>query len=417
MLDVEFEKLLKDIRENVFNNDFLDLSGQALIDEKIIQLAEALKSNSYIKKINLSYNDIGDDGVIAVSEINTINELDLHNGLDGYSEYYNHITLIGAQAIAKSNLKKLNINGNLIGDDGFKFLATNKSIIELEVEDCGISANGSAEFFKTNDTVLKLNLQGNIIGDQGLVTIRNNNRLKELNLSNCQITHVGAKFIGENSSLINLRLNNNKIGKEGACYLAKHIGLKILNLSECEITDGDLESFAENKVITELYLQYNNITANGVRKIAENSTITILHLEHNNIYFDKETLQLLLSMKSLQILHGENNEVSDDIKEILKDSCSKFSVQHVDLTVHKAINSPICLQYNAKTLYAREAKRKAEELFSSTNIKVFISEANQEQINDFILEVTGIIKQTWEQEHPKSIHTANNAELLRYIQR
>ena len=92
-------------------------------------------------------------------------------------------------------------------------------------------------------------------------------------------------------------------------------------------------------------------------------------------------------------------------------------MQHVDLTVHKAINSPICLQYNAKTLYSREAKRKAEELFSSTNIKVFISEANQEQINDFILEVTGIIKQTWEQEHPKSIHTASNAELLRYIQR
>lgn len=37
MLDHDFEKLLKDIRTNVFNKDFLDLRGQELTDEKIIQ--------------------------------------------------------------------------------------------------------------------------------------------------------------------------------------------------------------------------------------------------------------------------------------------------------------------------------------------------------------------------------------------
>lgn len=415
MLDIDFEKLLKDIRENVFNKDYLNLSGQALKDEKIIQLAEALKDNSYIKKIDLSYNDIGDDGITAIAKIDRISELDIHNGLDGYDEYYNHITSIGAQIIAQSNLKKLNISGNLIGDDGFKFLAANRTIVELDVEGCGILADGAKEFFSINSTVIKLNLQANLIGDLGISTIASNNQLKELNVSNCTITHVGTKFIEGNTSLISLQMSGNIIGR-GVCHLAKHIKLKSLNLSECEITDNDLELLATNNKIEELHLQYNKITSKGVKIIARNCTITILHLEHNNIYFDKETLQLLLSMKSLSILNGENNEVSEDVKETLEDDCSKSSLQHINLTIHKTINSTICLQYNAKISCKREAKRKAEELIASPNIKVFISQANQEQISDFIQEVAAMIKQTWEQEHVESAHTASKVTALRYIQ-
>ena len=412
MLDHDFEKLLKDIRTNVFNKDFLDLRGQELIDEKIIQLAETLANNHYIKKIDLSYNNIGDDGIIALSKINTISELDVHNGLDGYDEYYNHITSKGALALARSNLKKLNISGNVIGDEGVKSLSTNNNIVELDVEDCGINAEGAAEFFKTNDMVVKLNLQGNNIGDHGLSTLKYNNKLKELNLSSCQITHVGLKFIAENSSLTSLQLNNNKVSN-GVFYLAKHNSLKILNLSECEINDSDLELFAKNNVLTELYLQYNNITAEGVKKIAESSTISILHLEHNNIYFDKALIQLLLSMKSLTVLNGEDNQVAREVQKILEEECKKTQVQQINLTIHQNIDNTICLQYTAKTQNKRTAKRKAEELILSQDIKEFIFCADQEQISDFIKEITDTIKQQWEQTHKKAAYTESNFTVLR----
>jgi|GEM_PF-1309230 hypothetical protein len=361
------EKLLQEIKQKIFIGNFLDLSEQALKDEDVIKLAEVLKNNPKIEKINLSYNDIGDNGVKAISEVDTINELDFHNGLDGYGECYNHITYVGAKALANSSLKKLNIDGNLIGDDGIKFLSSNKTIVNLSAEDCGVSAEGAAALFKDNTALIKLNLKANNIEDNGLSTIASNHTLRELDLSDCKITPVGAKFIEDNDSLSRLQLSGNKISR-GFCFLAKHSSLEFLGLNRCEISDSDLVGSNINNTLKELSLRYNKITSKGIEVLSTNFTLTSLHLGNNDIYFDEKTLMGLLSMKSLTVFTGEDNKVNDSIRQTIEELCKPSSVKLLDLSIHKGTQDTVFITYSFRE-NSKTNKRKAAKLADLQKVK------------------------------------------------
>lgn len=254
--------------------------------------------------------------------------------------------------------------------------------------------------------MVKLSLRANGIGDDGLSTIASNHTLKELDLSNCKITHIGAKFIGDNNCLSRLQLSGNKIS-EGTCFLARHPNLEFLGLNQCEITDDDLFEFSINSVLKELLLQYNKITSKGIEILSKNSTLTSLHLGSNDIYFDETTLKFLLSMKSLTVFTGQDNRVAENIKEIVEEIFSKSFIKQLDLTVHNSLHNTICIQYNSKKTQDRQTKRKAEELILSPSIKIFISQADQWQVEEFIQDVTSLIKEEWEREHKKQAFTVD----------
>ena len=183
------KELLEDIKQGRFREETLALAllGDEINDEDAISIAEALKDNPYIKKINLRDSNIGDIGVQALATVETLEELDVSNDLVGYGndKYKNHITAIGAEALAKSNLQELKISGNLIGDEGIKFLASSKTIIKLEAVVCGILSLGAAKLFKVNNTLKELDLSANSIGDEGVSTLHLNHTLKQLDLEEC----------------------------------------------------------------------------------------------------------------------------------------------------------------------------------------------------------------------------------------
>ena len=186
------ENLLTSIKNGKFKGD-LNLCNKAIDDADATKLALALKENPYVTCLHLRNQNIGDIGIKAISEVTTIEELDVGNGADDYSEEFgNRITSVGAEALSKSCLKKLNISGNSIGDSGIKFLAESQTIVELIAEDCEISSVGAVSLFTRNALIKKLDLSDNPIGDEGISSISLNHKIEELNLSNCSITGNGS---------------------------------------------------------------------------------------------------------------------------------------------------------------------------------------------------------------------------------
>ena len=257
-MTISVEKLeeIKNSRE-----ESLVLSGQVLDDEDVIRIATILKKNPFIKKVDFSYNNIGNAGAVAIAEVETLEELDFHNGLSGYDDYENHIGPSGIKSLASSTLKKLNLSGNPVGNDGIVYLANNSTIVELIVDDCEISSKGIKEFFKINTTTKKASFRVNNIGDDGLSTIHLNHTIEELDLSLCGISDLGAQFIAANDSLIHLQLNENKIQNTGALALAKHKKLSNLDVGGCEIGDIGAQGLAENKTFLYLNLHGNLLSA------------------------------------------------------------------------------------------------------------------------------------------------------------
>eukprot|EP00434_Breviolum_minutum_P037107 symbB.v1.2.032890.t1/scaffold4013.1/size46388/1 len=153
-----------------------------LATPRIQELAEGLKNNSILTKLNLYNNNIGDTGAQGLAEMLKHNSTltDLYLGC-------NNIGPEGAQALAEglkhnSTLTNLSLYFNKLGDTG---------------------AQGFAEMLKHNSALTNLKLEGNI-ADTGAQAL--------------------AEGLKHNSTLTHLSLNGNKIGDTLAQALAK--GLK-----------------------------------------------------------------------------------------------------------------------------------------------------------------------------------------------
>lgn len=99
----KFIKLLAEIQSGTYQRSTLDLQNQDLDDADAQALAVSLLSNPSIKALNLSANNIGDEGVIAIAEIKTLSELDLS---------HNDIGVEGLAALARMQLTSLDIRAN-----------------------------------------------------------------------------------------------------------------------------------------------------------------------------------------------------------------------------------------------------------------------------------------------------------------
>ena len=265
-------KLLQDIESNVITDEFVNLTPYSMedviYDDDAIKLAEALKKNKFIKKISLRCNGVKDKGIAAIAGVETLEELDISNGLAGYDDYYNDITYVGAEALAKSKLKKLVISSNPnLEDRGIIALSKSQTIVDLDVGGCGITAEGAKILFAVNDKIEKLSLADNSIGDEGLSSISSNHTIKELDLTACCITAHGMPFIAKNNCIIKLCLKDNKIG-DGVNVLDSCKSLIYLNLMCCEISDDGVAALAKNKTLFHLNLYGNVISRDTLSSLA-----------------------------------------------------------------------------------------------------------------------------------------------------
>ena len=239
-------------------------------------IAEAIKVNKILKKLDINENSISDDGAAAISD-----GLKYNISLQELNMSNNKITSEGAKMISEAIkvnkiLKKLDIHGNSISDDGAAAISDslkcNISLQELNMSYNDITSEGAnmiAEAIKVNKILKKLDINENSISDDGAAAISDslkcNISLQELNISRNNITSEGAKMIGEaikvNKILKKLVIYNNSISDDGAAAISD--GLKY-NIS-----------------LQELHISYNGLTNEGAKMIAEaikvNTTLHTLH--------------------------------------------------------------------------------------------------------------------------------------------
>lgn len=267
MKEKEFNELLQQIEESTFIGNKITISGcgyfeegtklpEALTGDHAVALANALKKNPNITIIELPFNNIGDIGAIALSSVNSIEDLEL---------YGNHITVKGATALAKGNLKTLCLADNAIiynryyenidyYDQPYATLLEmqemidvfilNKTITYLGFNNCYFSDEHDdliAQLIRNNTIIKRLNLDSNHLTNEALKYIGNNTTLESIYLNSNNITDLGVEYIIQNYSLKEIAFgNNDNITEFGAKSLINYSSLENISIRSAQINIEEL---------------------------------------------------------------------------------------------------------------------------------------------------------------------------------
>ncbi|KAK3833619.1 MAG: hypothetical protein J3R72DRAFT_424887 [Linnemannia gamsii] len=267
-------------------------------------LAELLKTNSTLIRLNLDKKEIGDNGAVALSEALMTNSTLITLELS-----FTSIRQYGAVALSEalktnSTLTTLNLLGNLIGEKGAvalsEALMVNSTLLSLTLAH-SIEENGTVALFevlKTNSTLTSLSLNFNPIGWNGAVALtealKTNSTLTTLRLFSNSIgdneTVALAEVLKTNSTLTNLDMSYNSIGDNGTVALSEALKanstLSTLTLNNNSIRYNGAVALSEalktNSTLTTLNLRFNSIGKNGAVALSEalktNSTLTTLDM-------------------------------------------------------------------------------------------------------------------------------------------
>lgn len=214
---------------------------------KLTDVPPEIASLTQLGKLNLSDNMLGDHGVGPLASLTSLTWLFLMK---------NRIGAEGAKALA--NLRKLgtlDLTGNKIGDEGAKVLARLPLIKKLILDSNEIGRDG-AKALAGLSKLHTLSLYGNRIDDDGVTAFAGLTAIKKLNLSRNKLGAEGAKSLANLKTLISLTLGDNQIGTEGASALCGLRALVSLDLSHTGIED--LSFLAEMTKLT-------TINLNGLR--------------------------------------------------------------------------------------------------------------------------------------------------------
>jgi len=177
----------------------------ALDDKGVQVLAEIVKENNYIKRLELPNNLIGGEGASYLFQA-----LKLNGSLERLSLDHNNLKDDGVLKIASAlpwhpDLTELSLANNNIGDDGVQgfcvqFVASKAkntgkehTFPKIDLRNNNIGDRGAkaiSQLISDNQSITEVNLDHNIIGDDGVIAIAAN-----LSLPSC---HVRSLFLAHN---------------------------------------------------------------------------------------------------------------------------------------------------------------------------------------------------------------------------
>ncbi len=335
MKEQEFNSLLQSIANSTFIGTKLvigidpfdyEKDEEKLDNYKAISLAQVLKKNPCITEINLSGNKIWNAGAVALASVNTIKELNISE---------NQIELSGATALANGNFKKLILSQNPINyskEMHQQFLEmvnafiNNKTITNLDFDECYIPNEMIAQLIKNNTTIKNLVLS-RYLTDQALESIGNNTTLEYISLpKNNEITDKGAEYIAKNTSLKELSISQSKITDIGAKFLSTHLTLKKLYLYDNKITFEGVQCFIGSNldeiflytnlnqhIISREQCDYFNYTFKQTKALKD--SLMLSTSQHNQIIinsdFDNQTLNHYINLtnvdETIELIGNPNN--------------------------------------------------------------------------------------------------------------
>ena len=318
--------LLDSIKENRFSEPGLCLIDQDIQDQHLTDLVVALKQNTHIKALDLSTNYISDAGAALLASIHNLEALNVSE---------NNIGPKGAAILAKSNLKRLDISANPVGNAIREFAPS--ALIELIASECEITDDGAEALFSSG-SIKKIDLSSNKITGTSLKQVASNLVLEDLKLAQNPLDPQSLQYCIANVCLVRLNLTSTFIGDIGASHLAQNLSLEELMLSQCAIQDAGAIALSKNKTLKKLILCKNRITNVGVNALASN--LVLLHLDLDGNSFTN------VDVVSLQKMYcSANNKVFTRTDEFLtglakknieeahanKAAASKMSLPHFRL--------------------------------------------------------------------------------------
>jgi PAS domain S-box-containing protein len=318
-------EVLKSLKNNNISLISIDLSYQALNLSDIQTLIETLKGNKQLKTLNLTGNQIGDEGAILLATYLNCRNLILsgtgigetgcaslakHPNITYLDLSYNKITDNAAREFANNTkIETLNLCGNKVACQGVIALARNKTLRSLNLMENHLT-DGSVICLAQNSSLTTLNLAVNQVTNAGAVSLANNSTLTSLVLHHNKIDKEGAKAFGKNTKLLSLDLSYNKLGVEGAVNLSQNTTLTFLDLSQNFINNVGISSLLKNHKLKNLNLSYNQICDDGLCDLVDNKNLESLNISYN--LMGPKTSVILAKHPNLRILELDYNEINDE---------------------------------------------------------------------------------------------------------
>lgn len=291
------------------NLSVLKLGYNNLSDEGIITLASGISTHSALKSLDVGFNNVGNEGCAALaSAIMSA----ASNGGSLHTLYLagNCITKEGAFALSEIykegvGIRRLHVTGNKFGPDGVHVLVQ-AMIHQQETIENTHHSNSTLSENRDNGEIEELFLGGTGMGSFGCESVANllavSKTLRVISLANCYIgdkeAEVLAHAISKNVQelpLISLQLSFNSLTCKGIESLMNAIwnlrGLKKLKLdnNRMEARGAQVVSavIGAIKTLTELDVGFNCIGSGGMRllmkAVADSRTLLSLSVSGNSI--------------------------------------------------------------------------------------------------------------------------------------
>ena len=321
----------------------INLSENNILDEGAIYLANNLRNeiNKTIKKINLKNNSITSEGIIQFcsilknepierfEKINfSLNDLD-DTGLSDYGLFISRFQNI-TSLLLSNNFSKTSLNNYFIYCQNLSNL---KKIKFYQINLTEESSHNFTQILLNNKNIEKLSISSNRNLHDGIFDItqgiEHNIKLTYLNLKTCFIGDRGAEALAsalfKNIFIKEIDLEDNKIGTDGIKFLSEKVLGKIslvkINLAH-NLIDEEGSSFLGNSLLTANALEYLELGSNLLKDdgcinigkgLVNNLIIKSLGL-NNNMITNKgadELCKYLINKENLFYLGLSSNEITE----------------------------------------------------------------------------------------------------------
>ncbi|XP_051966663.1 protein NLRC5-like isoform X48 [Xyrauchen texanus] len=336
------------------------LCGCNLTDQCCESLASALQSsNSPLRELDLSNNDLQDSGVKLISDAlkSTNCHLEILRLCGCNLTDQCCVSLASALQSSNSPLRELDLSNNDLQDSGVKLISdalksTNCKLEILRLCGCNLTdqccESLASALQSSNSPLRELDLSNNDLQDSGVKLISDalkstNCKLEILRLCGCNLTDqccesLASVLQSSNSPLRELDLSNNDLQDSGVKLISDALKstnchLEILRLCGCNLTDQCCESLASalqssNCPLRELGMSNNDLQDSGVKLISDALKSTNCHLEILSLCGCNLTDQcceslasaLQSSNSSLRELDLSNNDLQDSRVKLISDA-------------------------------------------------------------------------------------------------